>query len=159
MFGGGLWVVCHKRQEAWPVPAVVCCTICVVRWKEAWPVPPVVCCTICVVQWREAWNVIDFVCCTICEHAAGVVRGESGFDLFWGAAWVGTFGIVYPDGGAIQCLVDGNDLWEMGEGRGVYMYVLKVVFVVVCGEVGINEGVGEIASVDAKGVVIVVAFN
>ena len=48
----------------------------------------------------------------------------------------------------------------MGEGRcvrGVVFYVLEVA-VVVCGEVGIYEGVGEVASVDAWGVVVVVAL-
>jgi hypothetical protein len=74
---------------------------------------------------------------------------------------VNTLGVVYLDGGAVQCLVDGNDFWEMGEGRciwGVVFYVLEVA-VVVCGEVGINEGVTEVASIDARGVLIVVAFN
>ncbi len=48
--------------------------------------------------------------CVVCEHAAIVVRGESGFDLFWGAAWVNTLGVVFLDGGAAQCL--------LGDGRG-----------------------------------------
>ncbi len=49
----------------------------------------------------------------------------------------------------------------MGEGRGVWgvvFYVLEVG-VVVCGEVDFNKGVAEVASVDARGVVVVVAFN
>jgi hypothetical protein len=99
--------------------------------------------------------------CVVCEHAAVVVRGESGFDLFWGAAWVNTLGVIFLDGGAVQYLVDGNDFWEMGEGRciwGVVFYVLEVA-VVVCGEVGINEGVTEVASIDARGVLIVMALN
>jgi hypothetical protein len=44
-------------------------------------------------------------CCVVSEHAAGVVRGESGFDLFWGAARLDTFWVVFPDGRAIQILL------------------------------------------------------
>ena len=89
--------------------------------------------------------------CVVCEHATIVVRGESGFDLFRGAAWVNTMGVVFLDGGAVQCLVDGNYFWEMGEGRcvwGVVFYVLEVA-IVVRGEVGIYEGVAEVAFVYA----------
>jgi hypothetical protein len=98
--------------------------------------------------------------CVVCEHATIVVMGESGVDLFWGASSVNTLGVVFLDGGAVQCLVDGNDFWEMREGRcvwGVVLYVLEVA-VVVCGEVGVYEGVAEVASVDAMGVLIVMAF-
>ena len=72
-----------------------------------------------------------------------------------------TMGVVFLDGGAVQCLVDGNDFWEMREGRCVWGAVFYVpeVALVVCGEVGINEGVTEVASIDARGILIVVAFN
>ena len=74
-------------------------------------------------------------CCVVCEHAAGVLEGESGYDLFLGAARVDSLGVVFIYRGVVEGFIDGYDLWEMGEGRcvrGVVFDVLEMA-TVVCG--------------------------
>ena len=47
-------------------------------------------------------------CCVVCEHAVGVLEGEFGYDLFLGAAWVDSLGVVFIYRGVVEGVIDAS---------------------------------------------------